>query len=195
KVVTSTGFKPGFFARSCYMSEINLYMESWLLKCNYRAQEAPCGLYCLFTLSTANVIQGSTRVSTVLTCVCYQEKGCIVTTVGDKYDTKKKMQSCTNGLERSSQGLEYKMASISGLFFVILLSTAHSFTDGLNDLRSSNKLHSMDWLDNYKAEIICHEKVVRIPLPDGKVLRVLGERPEENARLLMSAKANEKNQE
>nr|GEV11203.1 hypothetical protein [Tanacetum cinerariifolium] len=37
----------------------------------------------------------------------------------------------------------------------------------------------MDWLSNYKAKIICHEKVVRIPLPDGKVLRVLGERPEE----------------
>ncbi|GJT38932.1 hypothetical protein Tco_0938797 [Tanacetum coccineum] len=54
---------------------------------------------------------------------------------------------------------------------------------------------SMDWLANYKAEIIFHEKVVRIPLPDGKVLRVLGERPEEKARLLMSAKANEKNQE
>ncbi|GKD75957.1 putative reverse transcriptase domain-containing protein, partial [Tanacetum coccineum] len=37
----------------------------------------------------------------------------------------------------------------------------------------------MDWLSNYKAEIICHEKVVRIPLPDGNMLRVLGERPEE----------------
>ncbi|GJU26854.1 putative reverse transcriptase domain-containing protein [Tanacetum coccineum] len=53
----------------------------------------------------------------------------------------------------------------------------------------------MDGLANYKDEIICHEKVVRIPLPDGKVLRVLGKRPEEKARLLMSAKANEKNQE
>ncbi|GKD04550.1 hypothetical protein Tco_1179524, partial [Tanacetum coccineum] len=53
----------------------------------------------------------------------------------------------------------------------------------------------MDWLSNYKAKIICHEKVVRIPLLDGKVLRVLGERPEEKARLLMSAKASEKKQE
>ncbi|GJX63170.1 hypothetical protein Tco_0296070 [Tanacetum coccineum] len=52
----------------------------------------------------------------------------------------------------------------------------------------------MDWLSNYKSEIICHEKVVRIPLPDGKVLRVLGERPKEKARLLMSAKASEKKQ-
>ncbi|GJV75338.1 putative reverse transcriptase domain-containing protein [Tanacetum coccineum] len=53
----------------------------------------------------------------------------------------------------------------------------------------------MDWLSNYKADIICHEKVVRIPLPDGKVLRVLGERPEEKARLLLSAKASDKKQE
>ncbi|GJQ90094.1 putative reverse transcriptase domain-containing protein [Tanacetum coccineum] len=47
----------------------------------------------------------------------------------------------------------------------------------------------------FKAEIICHEKVVRIPLSDGNVLRVLGERPEEKARLLMSAKASDKKQE
>ncbi|GJZ49653.1 putative reverse transcriptase domain-containing protein [Tanacetum coccineum] len=53
----------------------------------------------------------------------------------------------------------------------------------------------MDWLSNYKAEIICHGKVVRIPLSDGKVLRVLGERPEEKAKLLMSAKASDKKQE
>ncbi|GJR37711.1 hypothetical protein Tco_1213395 [Tanacetum coccineum] len=53
----------------------------------------------------------------------------------------------------------------------------------------------MDWLSNYKAKIFCHEKVVRIPLPDGKVLRVLGERPKEKARLLMSSKASDKKQE
>ncbi|GJW55015.1 putative reverse transcriptase domain-containing protein [Tanacetum coccineum] len=53
----------------------------------------------------------------------------------------------------------------------------------------------MDWLSNHKAEIICHEKLVRIPLPDGKVLRVLGESPEEKARLLMIAKASDKKQE
>ncbi|GKE65054.1 putative reverse transcriptase domain-containing protein [Tanacetum coccineum] len=42
-----------------------------------------------------------------------------------------------------------------------------------------------------KAEIICHEKVVKIPLPDGKVLRVLGERPEDKARFLMGVKKQE----
>ncbi|GJV32083.1 putative reverse transcriptase domain-containing protein [Tanacetum coccineum] len=37
--------------------------------------------------------------------------------------------------------------------------------------------------------------IVRIPLPDGKVLRVVGERLDEKARLLMSAKASDKKQE
>ncbi|GJV37357.1 reverse transcriptase domain-containing protein [Tanacetum coccineum] len=39
------------------------------------------------------------------------------------------------------------------------------------------------------------DRSVRIPLPDGKVLRVLGERPEEKARFLMGAKAGDKKQE
>ncbi|GKF10959.1 putative reverse transcriptase domain-containing protein [Tanacetum coccineum] len=53
----------------------------------------------------------------------------------------------------------------------------------------------MDWLSNHKVEIICHEKVVRIPLQDGQVLRVIEERPEEKMRHLMSAKAKEQKQE
>ncbi|GJZ85965.1 putative reverse transcriptase domain-containing protein [Tanacetum coccineum] len=50
-------------------------------------------------------------------------------------------------------------------------------------------------LSDHKAEIICHEKVVRIPLLDSKVLRVLGEKSKEKVRQLMSAKAKEKKQE
>ncbi|GJS17847.1 putative reverse transcriptase domain-containing protein [Tanacetum coccineum] len=53
----------------------------------------------------------------------------------------------------------------------------------------------MDWLSNNKAEIICHEKVVRIPLLDGKVLRVIRERSEEKMRHLRSAKTKEQKQE
>nr|GEY46941.1 hypothetical protein [Tanacetum cinerariifolium] len=53
----------------------------------------------------------------------------------------------------------------------------------------------MDWLSNHKAEIICHEKVVRIQLLDGKVLSVLGEKPKEKMRQLKSDKAKEKEQE
>ncbi|GJT75920.1 putative reverse transcriptase domain-containing protein [Tanacetum coccineum] len=49
----------------------------------------------------------------------------------------------------------------------------------------------MDWLSRHKTEIVCHEKVVIILLPKGEMLRVLGERPEEKVRHLLSAKAEE----
>ncbi|GJT21745.1 putative reverse transcriptase domain-containing protein [Tanacetum coccineum] len=71
-----------------------------------------------------------------------------------------------------------------------------AFMLGAEEARQDpNIVTGMVWLSNYKAKIICHEKVVRIQLPDGKVLRVVGERPEEKARLLMSAKASDKKQE
>ncbi|GJU37906.1 hypothetical protein Tco_1186260 [Tanacetum coccineum] len=54
------------------------------------------------------------------------------------------------------------------------------------DIEPSNL--GMDWLSRHKAEIVCYEKIVRIPLPNGEMLRVLGERPEEKVRHLMSAK-------
>nr|GEZ29172.1 reverse transcriptase domain-containing protein [Tanacetum cinerariifolium] len=57
-----------------------------------------------------------------------------------------------------------------------------------------NIVTGMDWLSNHKAEIICHVKVVRIPLLDGKVLRVLGEKLNEKIRQLKSAKAKDKKQ-
>nr|GFA14895.1 hypothetical protein [Tanacetum cinerariifolium] len=53
----------------------------------------------------------------------------------------------------------------------------------------------MDWLSNHKAEIICLKKVIKIPLLDGKVLRVLGEKPKEKIRQLISTKSKEKKQE
>ncbi|GJU40554.1 putative reverse transcriptase domain-containing protein [Tanacetum coccineum] len=108
-------------------------------------------------------------------------------------------------IEPNDLGFRYKIEIASGHLVEIekvikgckLEIEGHVFDIDLIPFRhgSFDVIIGMDWLSNYKAKIICHEKVVRIPLPDGKVLRVLGERPEEKARLLMSAKANEKNQE
>ena len=50
----------------------------------------------------------------------------------------------------------------------------------------------MDWLTEFKAEIVCREKIVWIPLPNGEILNVHGERPEENSRHLMSTKMDER---
>ncbi|GJW86029.1 hypothetical protein Tco_0159174 [Tanacetum coccineum] len=43
-----------------------------------------------------------------------------------------------------------------------------------------------------QALIDCYEKVVRIPLPNGKILAVQGERPKKDLRSLTCIKADEK---
>ncbi|GJT95697.1 putative reverse transcriptase domain-containing protein [Tanacetum coccineum] len=44
----------------------------------------------------------------------------------------------------------------------------------------------------HRALIDCYEKIVRIPLPNGKILEVQGERPEKDLRSLACIKADEK---
>nr|GEV35021.1 putative reverse transcriptase domain-containing protein [Tanacetum cinerariifolium] len=46
-----------------------------------------------------------------------------------------------------------------------------------------------DWLSKNKAEMVCHEKVVRIPLKSGEILRVQGERTLGGTKTLMNTKA------
>ncbi|GJV66542.1 putative reverse transcriptase domain-containing protein [Tanacetum coccineum] len=49
----------------------------------------------------------------------------------------------------------------------------------------------MDWLSKHKAEIVCHEKVVRIPLESGEILHVQGERIPGIAKALSNVKVDE----
>ncbi|GKE15092.1 putative reverse transcriptase domain-containing protein [Tanacetum coccineum] len=55
------------------------------------------------------------------------------------------------GLEPSELGFKYEIEIASGQLVEI-----------------DKVIKGMDWLSNYKDEIIYHKKVVRIPLPDGK---------------------------
>nr|GEY33599.1 hypothetical protein [Tanacetum cinerariifolium] len=48
----------------------------------------------------------------------------------------------------------------------------------------------MDWLSENKAEIVCHEKVVRIPLESGVILIVQGERTPEIVKALSNVKVD-----
>ncbi|GJX12783.1 putative reverse transcriptase domain-containing protein [Tanacetum coccineum] len=50
----------------------------------------------------------------------------------------------------------------------------------------------MDWLASHRALIDCYEKIVRIPLPNGEILEVQGERPEKDPGSLACIKADEK---
>ncbi|GJY66080.1 reverse transcriptase domain-containing protein [Tanacetum coccineum] len=109
------------------------------------------------------------------------------------------------GMEPSALGFSYEIKIASGQLVEIdkvikgckLEIEGHVFDINLIPFGSGSfdVIIGMDWLSNHKAEIICHEKVVRIPLPKGKVLRVIGERPEEKMRHVMSAKAKEQKQE
>ncbi|GJW35131.1 putative reverse transcriptase domain-containing protein [Tanacetum coccineum] len=49
----------------------------------------------------------------------------------------------------------------------------------------------MDWMFEHKAVIVCHEKVVRIPLASGKILQVQRERALESPNSLMNTKLDE----
>ncbi|GJR92012.1 hypothetical protein Tco_0216023 [Tanacetum coccineum] len=49
----------------------------------------------------------------------------------------------------------------------------------------------MDWLSKRKFVIVCHEKVVRLPLEGDGILRVQGERTLGAAKALMNAKIDE----
>ncbi|GJZ22824.1 putative nucleotidyltransferase, ribonuclease H [Tanacetum coccineum] len=106
------------------------------------------------------------------------------------------------GIEPSELGFKYEIEIASGQLVEIdkvikgckLEIEGHVFDFDLIPFGhgSFDMIIGMDWLSNHKAEIICHEKVVRIPLPDGNVLRVLGERPIEKVRFLMGVKNQEK---
>ncbi|GJS77829.1 reverse transcriptase domain-containing protein [Tanacetum coccineum] len=49
----------------------------------------------------------------------------------------------------------------------------------------------MDWLSQHKVVIVCHEKVVEIPVEDGRILRVHGEQAVGITKALKSAKEDE----
>ncbi|GJZ42973.1 putative reverse transcriptase domain-containing protein [Tanacetum coccineum] len=49
----------------------------------------------------------------------------------------------------------------------------------------------MDWLSEHKAEIVCHEKVDRIPLENGEILHVQGERTPGIAKALSNVNVDE----
>ncbi|GJV04469.1 putative reverse transcriptase domain-containing protein [Tanacetum coccineum] len=60
--------------------------------------------------------------------------------------------------------------------FVPLINVKPSFVNPGSWRVFRGVIVGMDWLSEHKAEIVCHEKVVRIPLESGEILHVQGER-------------------
>nr|GEZ89288.1 reverse transcriptase domain-containing protein [Tanacetum cinerariifolium] len=93
----------------------------------------------------------------------------------------------------SDSGVDYNFVSIA---FIRLLGIEPSDLGFRYEIEiASGQLVEIDnVIKGCKLEIEGHEKVVRILLLDGKVLRVLGEKPDEKIRKLKSAKAKDKKQ-
>ncbi|GKB30202.1 putative reverse transcriptase domain-containing protein, partial [Tanacetum coccineum] len=70
----------------------------------------------------------------------------------------------------------------NSLFTIDLIPLGHG---------SFNVIVGMDWLSDHKAEIVCHNKVVRVPLESGKILHVQGERTPVIAKALSNVKVDE----
>ncbi|GJS16031.1 putative reverse transcriptase domain-containing protein [Tanacetum coccineum] len=92
-------------------------------------------------------------------------------------------------IEPSNLGFTYEIENASGQLVEIskvirgckIEIEGHIFDIDLIPFghESFDVIVGMDWLSRHRAELVCHEKVVRIRLPHGETLRVLGERPKE----------------
>nr|GFA29150.1 putative reverse transcriptase domain-containing protein [Tanacetum cinerariifolium] len=74
------------------------------------------------------------------------------------------------------------LALFSHMFKIDLLPTR---------LGSFDVIVGMDWLSYHQAVIVCYEKIVCIPLPNGEILEIHGERPEKDPKSLSYIKADE----
>ncbi|GKA87700.1 putative reverse transcriptase domain-containing protein [Tanacetum coccineum] len=90
----------------------------------------------------------------------------------------------TNGKKQEVYRIihDCKLELGNSLFTIDLIPLGHG---------SFDVIVGMDWLSKNKAEIVCHEKVVRILLEGGEILRVQGEHTLGGTKTLMSTKADE----
>ncbi|GJY52541.1 putative reverse transcriptase domain-containing protein [Tanacetum coccineum] len=83
-------------------------------------------------------------------------------------------------VDRIIRGCKLELGN--SLFTIDLIPLGHG---------SFDVIVGMDWLSQNKAVIVCHEKVVEIPLIGGEILRVQGERALGVGKTLMNVKVDE----
>ncbi|GKE36860.1 putative reverse transcriptase domain-containing protein [Tanacetum coccineum] len=97
-----------------------------------------------------------------------------------KGSEKRKSMDEPAKVDRIIHGCKLELGS--SLFTIDLIPLRHG---------SFDVIVGMDWLSHNMAVIVCHEKVVEIPLVDGEILRVHGECVEESTKALKNAKVDE----
>nr|GFA77885.1 putative reverse transcriptase domain-containing protein [Tanacetum cinerariifolium] len=88
---------------------------------------------------------------------------------GKRNDNKRAKNSRNNGIQ--VKGKAFNVNAVGALQDPNVVTGHGSF----------DMIVGMDWLSEHKAKIVCHEKVVRIPLESGEILTVQEERTIEKA--------------
>ncbi|GJV07795.1 putative reverse transcriptase domain-containing protein, partial [Tanacetum coccineum] len=91
-------------------------------------------------------------------------------------------------------GAEKSFVSFAFTPFIDIAPTAlnTSYEVELADAKVVSTNTVLHWLSYHQAVIDCYEKIVCIPLPNGEILEVQGERPEKDPGSLACIKADEK---
>ncbi|GJY57837.1 hypothetical protein Tco_0457729 [Tanacetum coccineum] len=79
-----------------------------------------------------------------------------------------------------------------GRFVISYFGSRCETFSGLRGAMCFDVIVGMDWLSKRKFVIVCHEKVVRIPLEGDEILRVHGERTQGVVKSLVNTKSNVK---
>ena len=85
-----------------------------------------------------------------------------------------------------------KLMSTNKIFRGCILNLAdHSFSIDLMPvtLGSFDVVIGMDWLSKYHAEIICHDKAIRIPIPNGETIIIQGDKSNTSLNIISCMKA------
>ncbi|GJS80025.1 putative reverse transcriptase domain-containing protein [Tanacetum coccineum] len=92
-------------------------------------------------------------------------------------------------------GAEESFVSTAFTPFIDIASAALGTNLLPTQLGSFDVIAGMDWLSYHRVVIVCYKKIVRIPLPNGEILEIQGERLEKVLKLLSCIKADEKKPE
>ncbi|GJV54101.1 hypothetical protein Tco_1449842 [Tanacetum coccineum] len=92
---------------------------------------------------------------------------------------------CTQGVVKTLMNTK----PLTRYSFVILFDCCNPWSSLISLNRGSfDVIVGMDWLSKRKFVIVCHEKVVRIPLEGDEILRVHGERTQGVVKTLVNTK-------
>ncbi|GJY16796.1 putative reverse transcriptase domain-containing protein [Tanacetum coccineum] len=108
-----------------------------------------------------------------------KDRPCLHLVSGKRLTIEGNRNSRNNGIQVKGRAFNVNAVDTLQDHNVVTVAAGHG---------SFDVIVGMDWLSKHKAEIVCHEKVVRIPLENGEILHVQGERTSGIAKALSNVK-------